>query len=450
MIALACAPPPRSGDLPAPPPVDAADAPAPIVAETALRRVEPAELPPLLDDGLTDASITATLAAEGLLGGDRDALRQALTRSRDWYRRQPDARRVRFGPDRVTMGALDAAYTRVLGWLDEDLTAAQLGARLAYHFRWYESVGAEEADGTRRGRVLVTGYYEPVIEASLRRRPGYDVPIYGPPQVRLVRVDLGAFADDLAGRRVSGLLRQGRLVPFPDRAAVRAGEAGDVLGGREIAWAKNEVDVFFLEVQGSGSLRLPDGRLRRIGYASANGHAYRSIGKLLIDQGKIARERMSMQALRSYLDDHPEEVRAILDHNRSMVFFRFLDGPPVGSIGVSVTPGRSIATDRNLMPKGALGLLVTEVPRLGDDGRTVAEGPLVRLVLNQDTGGAIKGPARVDFFWGRGPAAGARAGAMKQPGRLVFFAPRTDALPRRPNAPPEDDDPAAAAIKDGA
>ena len=149
-----------------------------------------------------------------------------------------------------------------------------------------------------------------------------------------------------------------------------------------------------------------------------------SIGKLLIDQGKIERDKVSMQSIRQYLRSHPEEIDEVLDYNQSIVFFRKLEGPALGSLGVPVTPRRSIATDHRFFPRGALCFLLTEVPAMAPDGTTVAAGPLRRFVLNHDTGGAIRGTDRADFFWGRGEEATLRAGLMKQPGRLFFLVPK--------------------------
>jgi membrane-bound lytic murein transglycosylase A len=269
--------------------------------------------------------------------------------------------------------------------------------------------------------MLVPGYYEPELAGSLRRSADYAVPVYGPPG-DLFHIDLGAFRDEWEGRSVSGLLRGNRLLPYPDRREIRHGGR---LRGREIAWARDPVELFFVEIQGSGTLRLPDGGELRIGYAGSNGRQYRSIGRLLIDEGHIERERMSMQALRRFLADHPEEIERVLDHNESQVFFRRLDGPPVGNLGVPVTPGRTLAVDQSLLPPAALGFLLTDVPGIDAHGAIRAERPLRRFVLTQDTGGAIRGAERADFFWGRGEEAALRAGLMQHSGRLYFLVPRS-------------------------
>jgi membrane-bound lytic murein transglycosylase A len=272
--------------------------------------------------------------------------------------------------------------------------------------------------------MLVTGYYEPVVEASERQSLEYPVPVLGLPD-DLLEVRLEAFDPRYRGERLFGRVEGRQLVPYWRRAEIDAGR----LAGRalELAWARDPVDVFFMEIQGSGTLRFPDGREQRVGYAGANGRAYRAIGRLLIDEGHVPREAMSMQAIRAWLAAHPGERERVLQHNESYVFFRPLSGPPEGSLGRPLTPGRSVATDARLFPPGALAFLETERPERGLNG-AVRWVPLARFVLNQDTGGAIRGAGRADFFWGRGETAVFAAGLMRQPGRLYFLVPRPPAL----------------------
>ncbi len=392
LITLAACRPAEPPPPPTPPPALELE----VTAQTALRRVSDRVLRELVDDG------------------DWTSLELALERNLSWLAGQPAARTLTFGPREVSVGELRQGLELFAGWVAEAPSPEQLALRLSEVFEAWVDV----ADG--RSRMTVTGYYEPLIAGSLRRTDEYTVPIYGPPP-DLFRIDLGEFRDEWEGRSVTGLRRGNRLLPYPDRREIREGGR---LRGREIAWAKDAVDLFFVEIQGSGALLLPDGGELRIGYAGANGRQYRSIGRLLIDEGRIPRERMSMQALREYLRTYPEEVARVLDYNESQVFFRRLDGPPVGSLGIAVTPGRSIATDHSLLPPGALGFLLTEIPSVGPNGDTVAAGTLRRFVLNQDTGGAIRGAERADFFWGRGEEAARRAGLMNQPGRLYFLVPR--------------------------
>jgi membrane-bound lytic murein transglycosylase A len=309
---------------------------------------------------------------------------------------------------------LRASLERLAGHLATRPSPPTLASWLLEEFEVLESVGAED------GAVLVTGYYEPFVAAAERPTAEYAAPIFGVPD-DLIEVPLEPFGDRFRGERVAGRLDGRRLVPYWSRAEIDGGR----LAGRglELAWARDPVDVFFMEIQGSGTLRLPDGREVRIGHAAANGRPYRSIGRLLIDEGKLTREAVTLPALRAWLAAHPEERARVLRHNESYVFFRRLDGPPLGSLGVPVTPVRSIATDLRLFPSGALAFLRTERPRQAADGRLGWE-PLDRLVLNQDSGGAIRGPGRVDFFWGRGDDAEFAAGLMKQRGQLLFLAPR--------------------------
>jgi membrane-bound lytic murein transglycosylase A len=246
------------------------------------------------------------------------------------------------------------------------------------------------------------------------------VPIFGVPD-DLIEVALETFDPRWRGERLAGRREGRRLVPYWTRAEIDAGR----LDGRglELAWARDPVDVFFLEIQGSGTLRLPDGREVRIGHAASNGRPYRAIGRLLIDEREMVPEAVSMQSLRAWLAAHPAERARVLHYNESYVFFRRLDGPPLGNLGVPVTPGRSIATDARLFPSGALAFIRAEQPVRAPDGR-IDWRPLARFVLNQDTGGAIRGPGRVDLFWGRGEQAELAAGLMKQPGQLYFLVPR--------------------------
>lgn len=374
-------------------------APLEMAATPVLRPVPLIRLPMLIDDG------------------DDASLARAARLSLGYLRRQDPDREVEVLGRRYRIADYVRALEDFVGWLDAGISRDRLAAEVVHRFAVYETAPAD-------GQVLVTGYYEPVIDASLERRPGYDVPLWGPPS-GVFRVDLGDFAEDLAGRRIAGRLEGGRLVPLPDRAGMRR---GGLAGARVLAWARDAVDAFFLEIQGSGSLRLPGGQLLRVGYAAQNGRPYRSIGKLLIDEARVPRERMSMQAIRSYLAQHPEEMERILDHNPSVVYFRKLEGEPLGSLGLPVVPQRAVATDHQVVPKGVLCFLDTELPGLAADGTTVAEGRLARFVFNHDTGGAIRGPGRVDFFWGRGDDAAYRAGIMKQPGRLLIFVPR-ESLP---------------------
>jgi membrane-bound lytic murein transglycosylase A len=274
--------------------------------------------------------------------------------------------------------------------------------------------------------VLFTGYYQPVIDASLAPTPEYKYPIYGKPADLIASEELPQSSD--SGRRRIGRLEGGKLVPYYSRAQI---DHEGVLRGRgfEIAWTKDPVDIFFLHIQGSGILQFPDGRRMQVGYAAQNGLPYRSIGRLLIDERKIPLEEMSMQRLRRYLAENPTERDQIMAHNESYVFFRFLSTGPLGSLEVPVTAGRSIATDSRLFPKGALALIYSERPVLDRAGSLLGWTPFLRFVLNQDTGGAIRGAQRVDLFFGAEAQAAAEAGYMNSRGKLFFLVLKK--LPRK-------------------
>ncbi len=284
------------------------------------------------------------------------------------------------------------------------------------YFVPFEAADGGETEG------LFTGYYEAELQGSKTESARYSVPIYGRP-ADLVTVDLGEFRSDLRGRRVAGRIVSGRLRPFPDRARIE--DSTKAIKARPIVWVDSAIDAFFLHIQGSGRVKMADGSVIRVGYAAQNGHAYSSIGALLIRSGDATREEMSMQWLRAWLRDNPRKARRLMAKNRSYVFFRELKGPgPIGAEGVALTPGRSLAVDRKFLPFGIpVWLDIAEAPR----GEGQAGARLRRLMVAQDTGGAIKGPVRGDVFWGFGAEAAARAGAMRAQGRYFLLLPRATA-----------------------
>lgn len=260
------------------------------------------------------------------------------------------------------------------------------------------------------GSAFVTGYYEPEIAGSREKRPGYDIPIYRRPS-DLVDVDLGLFSNDLQGKKIRGRVDGKAFVPYYDRATI---ERGALAGrGLEIAWAADAAEFFFLQIQGSGRLRLPDGGVMRIGYDSQNGRDYVGIGKLLLDRGDLAPGQASMQGILGYLHADPVRGAAVMNENPSWVFFREITGPgPLGALGVPVTERASVAADPRFVPLGAPIFL--SLDRAEPNGLWVA----------QDTGGAIKGANRFDSFWGAGDSARAIAGGMAAHGSALILLPR--------------------------
>ena len=269
-------------------------------------------------------------------------------------------------------------------------------------------------DGSPQG--LITGYYEPKLTGSRTRTARFRYPLYAAPE-DLLTIDLGEVYPQLKDLRLRGRLQGRRIVPYYNRAEIDNGKA--VLQGRELFWVENAVDLFFLQIQGSGRIELPDGSLVKVGYAEQNGHPYISIGKKLVESGELKIEEASMQGIKSWAEQHPEKLSALLAQNPSYVFFRELPNSlsaPLGALGVPLTEAYSIAIDPRTVPLGAPGFLATTRPDTGE--------PLRRLMLAQDTGGAIKGAVRADFFWGYGDEAGALAGRMKQRGEMWVLLPK--------------------------
>jgi membrane-bound lytic murein transglycosylase A len=266
-----------------------------------------------------------------------------------------------------------------------------------------------------RDSGLFTGYFEPELKGARSRDGRFNVPIYGRPG-DLVTVELGQFRDEWRGQRIAGRVESGSLRPYASRAQI---EAGALAGERlEILWVDDPIDAFFLHIQGSGRVVLADGSVIRLGFAAQNGRAYVPIGRELIARGALDREGTSMQSIRAWLAGHPGEAASVMNLNPSYVFFRVLDGEgPVGSLGVPLTPGRSLAVDRAFLPLGVAMWLDAQDPL--DPGRRVQ-----RLVIAQDTGGAIRGVVRGDVFWGHGPEAAERAGRMRSSGRYWILLPR--------------------------
>lgn len=278
---------------------------------------------------------------------------------------------------------------------------------------------ATNADGSENG--LITGYYEPLLRGSKVRSERYRYPLYTRPD-DLVSVELAALYPELANRRLRGRMQGNKLMPYYSRGEIEIAQSP--LAGKELLWVEDIVDLFFLQIQGSGMVKLENGEQVHVGYADQNGQPYQSIGKLLIDRGELTPETASMQGIKDWARRNLDKLRDLLNSNPSYVFFRELQNGltgPLGALGVPLTAERSIAVDPRYIPLGAPVFLSTTQPN--------SNKPLQQLMLAQDTGGAIKGAVRADFFWGAGFDAGRQAGAMKQPGRMWVLLPKDFPLP---------------------
>ena len=361
----------------------------------------------------SDRLVLARAGFEALAGWAEDAHAEAMPamgRSCARLGRRADSDGV--GPGGIAGTAADwrrpcAAATRIG---DGDDAAAR---------RFFESEFAPFAVLNNNAEAgLFTGYYEPGLHGSLVADARFTVPLYRRPP-DLVTAKLGAFHPELSGRRITGRVREGRLVPYPNRAEIDDGALAD--RDLELVWVDDPVAAFFLHIQGSGRIELSDGTLLRVGYGGQNGHAYVAIGRELVARGALTTESVSLQSIRAWLQTHPEEAAALMAMNPSYVFFRRIEGEgPVGAEGTVLSAGRSLAVDRRYLPLGVpLWLDATAPPPTG----TGPDRPLRRVMIAQDTGGAIRGPVRGDVFWGHGAEAEAVAGHMKHQGRYYLLLP---------------------------
>jgi membrane-bound lytic murein transglycosylase A len=342
-----------------------------------------------------------------------------------------------------------AQWSDLPGWAEDDLSAAwpaflQSCRALASRAQWLlwraaceEAKGLAATDGaalraffearfepyllvnpdaTTSG--MVTGYYEPLLRGSRTRSATYAQPVLGVP-TDLLTIDLTEVLPDLKNMRLRGRLQGNKVIPYYSRADIinRENDYSD----RVLLWVDDAVELFFLQIQGSGRVKLPDGHLVRIGYADQNGHPYHAVGRVLIERGELKPENASMQGIQAWARANPAKLDEVLNANPSYVFFREVppkgneNEGPQGALGVPLTPERSIAVDPRHVPLGVPVFLATTQPNTAT--------PLRRLVLAQDTGGAIRGVVRADFFWGFGDEAGHQAGRMRQPGQMWVLLP---------------------------
>lgn len=262
---------------------------------------------------------------------------------------------------------------------------------------------------------LFTGYYEPAINGMRQKSGPYQYPLRERPD-DLVMVDLGAFREDLKGRRIAGRVKSGRLYPYEDHREIMEGKLPPAQE-KALVWTDNPVDAFFMQIQGSGRVNLPNGDIMRIGYAGQNGHPYYAIGRELVKRGHLKKEDVSLQSIKAWLEQNPEQAWDIMFTNPSYVFFKQLDGAgPIGGEGVALTAQRSLAVDHTRIPYGT--------PIWVDIDPPAKNEPRIRkLMIAQDTGGAIRGPVRGDVFWGHGKRAEYLAGQMKSEGRYWLLLP---------------------------
>jgi len=350
---------------------------------------------------------------------DLASLETAVNHTLSYLNRQNPDQVFEYGKDKYSCRYVVESQKTLLDLIRTSKSTEEFNKAVRKDFILYKAKG-----GPQHEKVLFTGYYEPTYPASVNPDTVYKYPIYRKPD-DLLQIDLSPFREELKGKSIVARIEGKKVVPYYSRREI---EDQRSLSGRrlEIAWLKDPLDVSFLQIQGSGRLKLPDSSIMRVGYEASNGRPYQSIGRYMLEKGLLSREEVSMQSIRKYLTEHREAQAEVLNYNPSYVFFRTVDGGPFGSINVPLTPGRSLALDSRLFPKGALCFVLTKKPVLDSKNRIAGWNEFSRFMLNQDTGGAIKGAGRADLFWGSDDYAEIAAGHMKHEGDLYVLIKKPD------------------------
>jgi membrane-bound lytic murein transglycosylase A len=348
-----------------------------------------------------------------------EGLEHSILKSMAYLEKVPADRLYQFGQDRFDAAHVMQSLQHFLAFIRTNPSSRDLKKFIRSNYIVYQSVGRDH-----KGEVLFTGYYEPHLSGRLQPDDEFRFPIYGLPR-DLMKIDLSAFDDRYNGESIVGRYTGETVVPYHDRREI---DEENVLADKAapLVWVRDPVDVFFLHIQGSGKIFIDNSEVINVHYHGSNGRPYRSIGKLLIEEQKISKEEMSMQKIRAYLHEHPEEMAPVLNHNPSYVFFKLEPEGPLGYLNVLLTPGRSVALDRRIFPPAALVFIQTKKPVADSTGRIDSWVDCSRFVLNQDTGGAIRGPGRADLFWGSGPYAEIAAGHLAHTGKLYFLILKPD------------------------
>jgi membrane-bound lytic murein transglycosylase A len=373
---------------------------------------------------ITDRPVLERIAPEAYpeFGDDLayEGLEQSIRMSLSYLEKLPGDRVFQFGEDSFDCRHMIQSLEYFLQFIRTNPSKQELNTFIASNYLVYKSIANDQDDG-----VLFTGYYEPLLKGSLAQSAEFPYPVFSLPE-DIAFIDLSLFDPTFTGpkQRVGRITDDHKVIPYYQRKEI----VQNNLNGKSIplAWVGDRVGLFFLEIQGSGIIDVDGMEPIRVHYHATNGHPYKSIGSLLIQEKKIPKEEMSMQKIREYLRDHPEEVDDVLNYNPSFVFFKLEENDPIGCLGVPVTPGRSIALQRRIFPAAALGFMESKKPVMDGNMKIQDWTDFQRFVMNQDTGGAIKGAGRADLFWGNGPYAEIAAGYMKHPGKLFFMILKPD------------------------
>ena len=394
-------------------------APQPAPQPSVVKPVPPSDIPSPPVPKPSTALVRLSADQYPLFTDDMDlaSLEKAIEKSLQYYSRAAGNGPRSMDDTIVTVRELRESLIVLQEILRRDEPDEMKQARIRETFDVYQSTGL---DG--KNSVLFTGYFEPIMNGSLKKTEQYPYPIYKAPSDAVV-VNLSKFNERYPGDQLIGRVKNGELIPYYTRSEI---DDLGFLAGRnlEIAWVDDKIALFFLHTQGSGKIKLPNGQLLQIGYALKNGRPFQSLGRFLMDTGKISPQDMSYQAIKRYLREHPEDLSEILGHNESFIFFREVKEGPVGSLGEILTAGRSIATDAAVFPRGALAFIRLRKPVLDREGNPESWTSFSRFVISQDAGGMIKGAGRVDLFCGSGDEAEMLAGSLKERGELYFLVKR--------------------------
>jgi len=368
----------------------------PIEAPVLLRLVPSEEWPNMEDDS------------------DREGLEAAVRYSLNYLKNRPADERVVLLDREISRREQAESLTLFLALLQEQKDNQLLNRRLKEDFNLYRFVRGDESLP-----LLMTGYYEPVLQGSRTGSAPFSYPVYRIPD-DLVSIQAGLFSDSLKGRKWTGRLNGRQVVPYYTRKEI---DQDGALKGKnlEILWVDDPIKLFFMHIQGSGRVAFEDGSQIHLGYAGANGHSYFPIGRELVQKGYLKPEEISLQSISAYLRDHPGEKQDLMNLNSSYVFFREVPGGPVGSLGLPLTSERSVAVDPKFFPSGGMGWISGLKPVMDDRGQIQSWVSFSRWVCFQDTGGAIKGPSRLDLYWGSGGKAEMAAGHLKHPGSVFIL-----------------------------
>ncbi|MFH1080305.1 MAG: MltA domain-containing protein [Pseudomonadota bacterium] len=374
---------------------------------------KPPRIVPRLTPDLHVSATEMTGTAIGIDDLDLPSLETAIERSLQYYEKIKDPS-FRYGDHEIAIAELRAsllAFREIIR--SADPVEVKLN-RIRETFEFIPPPGRNDP-----GMVIFTGYYVPMLEGSRVRTDRYRYPLYRKPD-DLIVVNLGKFDGKYKGEQLIGRMEHGELIPYHPRNDI---DRKGVLGGRhlELLWVDDPVALYSLHVQGSGKIRLPDGRIIVVSYAQSNGRLFRSLSKTLIEKEKVTAQETSYAHIQNYLRKNPGEIENLFSYNDRYVFFRPVERDPLGALQFPVTSGRTIATDPNVFPKGALALIRTQKPLFDDSGQIRQWVPVSRFVLNQDAGTAIKGPGRVDIFCGDGPNAEQLAGSLKEKGDIYIL-----------------------------